>query len=113
MLTTGPYLIAWLVYIVSVAGMIYSLPYILRLSKSRTLILPFRLLLAALLLTPVAPQMGSETLAPALIVTGFDLLVNGGEVAARTGLPILIVFGTLVSLLLMTYFLKNLFNKNK
>ena len=39
------------------------------------------LLSAALLLTPAFPQPGVDTMAPALIVAGFEFLLNGPEAA--------------------------------
>jgi hypothetical protein len=51
------------------------------------------LLSAALLLTPAFPQPGVETMAPALIVAGFEFLLNGPEAAQHAVKPLSIACG--------------------
>lgn len=51
------------------------------------------LLCAALLLTPAFPQPGVTTMAPALIVAGFELLLNGPEAAQHALKPLAIACG--------------------
>ncbi len=51
------------------------------------------LLSAALLLTPAYPQPGVETMAPALIVLGFEFLLNGPEAAQHAIKPLSIACG--------------------
>lgn len=113
MLTAGSYITAWLVYAVSVAGLIYTVPGILRLPRSPRFIFSFRLLLTGLLLTPVATELGAATLAPAIFVASFELFVSGSEAAARSGLPLLIVLGVLALVLSLIYFARLFFSRNK
>lgn len=47
-------------------------------------------LCAALLLTPAYPQPGVETMAPALIVAGFEFLLNGPQAAQHAVKPLAI-----------------------
>jgi hypothetical protein len=51
------------------------------------------LLSAALLLTPAYPQPGVETMAPALIVAAFELLLNGPEAAQHALKPLTVACG--------------------
>lgn len=51
------------------------------------------LLGAALLLTPAYPQPGVETMAPALIVATFELLLNGPEAAQHALKPLSVACG--------------------
>lgn len=48
---------------------------------------------AALLLTPAYPQPGVDTMAPALIVAGFELLLNGPEAAGHAFKPLAVACG--------------------
>ena len=48
---------------------------------------------AALLLTPAFPQPGVDTMAPALIVAGFELLLNGPEAAEHAFKPLAVACG--------------------
>ena len=47
----------------------------------------------ALLLTPAYPQPGVETMAPALVVAGFELLLNGPEAARHAFKPLVVACG--------------------
>ncbi len=60
------------------------------------------LVLAALLLTPAYPGPGVTTLAPALVVAGFQLMTEGLEAARHAVRPLLFVLaiGFFISLLL-------------
>lgn len=55
----------------------------------------------ALLLTPAYPQPGVETMAPALIVAGFELLLNGPEAAGHALKPLAIACGLALALALL------------
>lgn len=59
------------------------------------------LLAAALLLTPAYPQPGVETMAPALIVAGFELFLNGPEAAEHAIKPLSIACGLAVVLAIL------------
>lgn len=59
------------------------------------------LLSAALLLTPAFPQPGVNTMAPALIVAGFEFLLNGPEAAQHAIKPLSIACGVAVVLALL------------
>jgi len=60
------------------------------------------LLAAALLLTPAYPQPGVETMAPALIVAGFQFFIEGYDAAGHALRPLAFMCGAavLMSLLL-------------
>lgn len=62
------------------------------------------LLSAALLLTPAFPQPGVDTMAPALIVAGFELLLNGPEAAQHAFKPLSIACGLAAVLALLLRF---------
>ena len=53
---------------------------------------------AALLLTPAFPQPGVDTMAPALIVAGFELFLNGPEAAQHALKPLAVACGLAVLL---------------
>lgn len=53
---------------------------------------------AALLLTPSYPQPGVDTMAPALIVAGFELLLNGPEAAQHAFKPLAVACGLALAL---------------
>ena len=53
---------------------------------------------AALLLTPAFPQPGVDTMAPALIVAGFELFLNGPEAAQHALKPLAFACGLAVLL---------------
>jgi hypothetical protein len=59
---------------------------------------------AALLLTPAFPEAGSDTLAPALIVAGFQLLTDGVESAQHALRPLLFMLAVAVVLSLLLRF---------
>ena len=59
---------------------------------------------AALLLTPAFPEAGSDTLAPALIVAGFQLLTDGVESAQHALRPLLFMLCLAVVLSLLLRF---------
>ena len=51
------------------------------------------LIMAALLLTPAYPGPGVATLAPALVVAGFQLMTEGPEAAQHATKPLLFMLG--------------------
>lgn len=59
---------------------------------------------AALLLTPAFPESGSDTLAPAAIVAGFQLLTDGLESAEHALRPLLFMLSMAVALSLLLRF---------
>jgi len=59
---------------------------------------------AALLLTPAFPESGTDTLAPAAIVAGFQLLTDGLESAEHALRPILFMLALAVALSLLLRF---------
>ncbi len=59
------------------------------------------LLAAALMLTPAFPQPGVTTMAPALVVAGFELLLNGPEAAQHALKPLAIACGLALVLALL------------
>ena len=83
MLTPESYQTAWLVYLAAAtAGLVYL--YVLigpRMGRGSRLAL--LLVLAGLVLTPAHPAEDISTWAPAIFVSGFELLTNGPEAAAR------------------------------
>ena len=64
---------------------------------------------AALLLTPAYPQSGTDTLAPAAIVAGFQLLTDGLESAQHALRPLLfmLALAAVLSLFLRFTLLRN------
>jgi len=59
---------------------------------------------AALLLTPAFPESGTDTLAPAAIVAGFQLLTDGLESAEHALRPLLFMLALAVALSLLLRF---------
>lgn len=59
------------------------------------------LLATALLLTPAYTQPGADTMAPAVIVAGFEFLLHGPEAAQHAIKPLLIACGLAVFLALL------------
>lgn len=106
MLTTGSYIAAWLIYIAAAVGLVITTPNVLRLPLSVRATQIFRVLLAGLLLTPMTPEPGAQTLAPAVVVGAFELMAGGGEQAVRSGLPLLVVLGVLAALLSFLFLIK-------
>ena len=83
MLTPESYQMAWLVYLgAAVAGLAY-LFFFIGSGMSRGARLAIILLLAGLVLTPAHPAEDIGTWAPAIFVSGFELLVSGPEAASR------------------------------
>ena len=83
MLTPESYHTGWLVYgAASLAALLY-LFFVLgsRISAATRVVLI--LLLAGLILTPAHPTEDIKTWAPAIFVTGFELMTSGVEAAAR------------------------------
>ena len=83
MLTPESYQTAWLVYgAASLAALLY-LYFLLGARLSAASRIALLLLLAGLILTPAHPTEAIKTWAPALFVTGFELMTSGVEAAAR------------------------------
>jgi hypothetical protein len=82
-LTPENYQMAWLVYIgAGIAALVY-LYFLIGSTMSRGARLALTLLLAGLVLTPAHPAEDIGTWAPAIFISGFELLISGPEAAAR------------------------------
>ena len=104
MLTEESYLTAIYVYCGAAALALLLLVWWLRKSwRPPWLVFGF-LSGAALLLTPAFPESGSDTLAPAAIVAGFQLLTDGLESAEHALRPILFMLSLAVALSLLLRF---------
>jgi len=108
-LTEESYLAA--IYVYCGAAVLALLLMVWWLRKSwRPAWLMFGFLLgAALLLTPAYPESGTDTLAPAAIVAGFQLLTEGIESAEHALRPLtfMLVFAVALSLLLRFTLFRN------
>ena len=104
MLTEESYLTA--IYVYCGAALLALLLLVWWLRKSwRPAWLVFGVLSgAALLLTPAFPESGSDTLAPAAIVAGFQLLTDGLESAEHALRPLLFMVSMAVALSLLLRF---------
>jgi hypothetical protein len=82
-LTPESYQVAWLVYgAASLAALLY-LFFVLASRFNAATRIALILLLAGLVLTPAHPGEDIKTWAPAIFVTGFELMTSGVEAAAR------------------------------
>ncbi|KZX60193.1 hypothetical protein A3709_12925 [Halioglobus sp. HI00S01] len=88
MLTEESYMLAIYAYIGAAAMVALILAWWLLRRWPNFWTLLIVMLSAALLLTPAYPQPGVETMAPALIVAGFELLLNGPEAAQHAIKPL-------------------------
>lgn len=103
MLTNDSYMIAWLIYALAAVGALLLLNLWLRNSLGGVGRFNLLLVLAAMVLTPAYPDTVVETWAPAIFVTGFDLLTHGPESAMRALRPILVMVAlSLVICLVLT-----------
>ena len=91
MLTTDSYMTAWIIYALATAGALLVLNFWLHNSLSGIARFTLLLTLAVMALTPAHPEAGVTTWAPAIFVTGFDLLTLGPESAMRALRPILMM----------------------
>lgn len=91
MLTTDSYMIAWIIYALATVGALLLFNFWLRNSLSGVARFTLLLMLGAMALTPAHPESGVTTWAPAIFVTGFDLLTLGPESAMRSLRPLLVM----------------------
>ena len=84
MLTQESYQIAWLVYGLAAGGILLCLHLWWLGSLGGPARLSILLLLAVFMLMPVGAGDDVDTLAPAIVVAGFDFLTHGPETAAST-----------------------------
>lgn len=100
MLSESSYLMA--IYVYTGAAGVYLLFLIWWMRRrSAALVALMVLLSAALLLTPAYPKEGVATLAPALIVAGFQLFTEGYEAAQHALKPLAFMCGLAVVLALL------------
>ncbi len=99
MLSETSYLTAIYVYIGSAAALLLLLLWWFRRRPALAALLV--LLSAALLLTPAYPRDGVSTLAPALVVAGFQLLTEGYETAMHALRPLGFMSGLAIALALL------------
>lgn len=101
MLTESAYVSAIVVYVLSALVALWLFQrWLLRFLAASTrllLVLP----MAALLLTPAYTEPGADTMAPALVVGGFQLMTMGVEGATHAVRPLLLF--TLSSLVLAVF----------
>ncbi len=111
MLTDESYQMAWMVYIgAGIAALVYFY-FLLGPRLSAALRLGIVLILAALVLTPAHPAEDIATWAPAIFVSGFELLTNGPEAAARPFRSLLAAQGIAVALCLLIWVVQRLRRK--
>ena len=91
MLTTDSYMIAWIIYALATVGALLLFNFWLRNSLSGVARFTLLLMLGAMALTPAHPDATTTTWAPAIFVTGFDLLTIGPEAVMRSLRPMLIM----------------------
>ncbi len=96
MLTESAYQLALIVYVTSALMALVLFNVWLLRRRSTALKVLLTLPLAALLLTPAYIQAGAETLAPALVVLGFQWLSQGAEAAEHALRPLLLFTGVAV-----------------
>lgn len=113
MLTTESYETAWLAYIVATAAALVILYLWVGPRMSRGARLCWVLVLGALALTPAHPSPEIKTWAPALFVTGFELLTNGTEAAARPLRSLIISLGFVFALSLVGWVATRLLGRGK
>ena len=104
MLSEMSYLTAIYTYIGSALVMLLLLAWWLGRSWSAAWASFVVLLLAALLLTPAYPKEGVTTLAPALVVAGFQWFTEGPEAAEHALRPLAFMSAAAVGLALLLRF---------
>lgn len=100
MLSESSYLMAMYVYTGSAGLFLLFLIWWMR-RQSAGLTALVVLLCAALLLTPAYPKEGVTTLAPALVVAGFQMFIEGYEEAVHALRPLAFMCGLAVVLALL------------
>jgi hypothetical protein len=103
LLTSDSYMTAWLVYVIATVTGLLILNAWLRSGLSAVPRWTLLLALAALSLTPAPPEPGATTWAPAILVTGFDLLTLGADSAVRALRPILIMVSLVLAMGAIAY----------
>ncbi len=101
MLTPESYQMAWLFYIGATLAALLILYFWVGPRMSRGARLAWALLLGALALTPAHPSPDIQTWAPAIFVTGFELLTSGTEAAARPLRSLLIALAMVFAVCLL------------
>lgn len=101
MLTESSYLTAIYVYCGAAIVACLMLAWWLRRRLRNFWALALLLLAAALLLTPAYAQPGATTMAPALVVAGFELLLIGPDAAQHAVKPLAIACGLALMLALL------------
>jgi hypothetical protein len=109
MLSEGSYLTALLCYVGAACLALLYIGWFLSSHWRAGWVALVVLLGAALLLTPAYPQEGVDTLAPALIVAGFQLLTDGPESAMHALRPL----ATLSGLAIVAAILLGLFTRSR
>ena len=101
MLSESSYLAGIYVYVGSAVLLVLCLAYWLGRSWPAGWAALIALLVAALLLTPAYPRDGIETMAPALVVAGFQFFTEGLEAARHALRPLAFMCGVAVVLALL------------
>ncbi len=101
MLTESSYLMAMYAYVGAAVILLLFLAWWLRKSWRAGWICFVVLVGAALMLTPAYPDDGITTLAPALVVAGFQLLTDGMESAVHALRPLGTAVGVAVAVSLL------------
>lgn len=101
MLTESSYLMAMYAYVGAAVLLLLFLAWWLRKSWRAGWICLVVLVGAALMLTPAYPDDGITTLAPALVVAGFQLLTEGVEAAEHALRPLGTAVGVAVAVSLL------------
>lgn len=109
MLTPESYQTAWLVYgAASLAALLY-LFFLLGPRISAAIRIALIILLAALILTPAHPGEDIKTWAPAIFVTGFELMTSGVEAAARPFRSLVAAEALALGLCVLLWLMRRLF----
>lgn len=93
MLTDEAYTWGLAIYIASAIAALLLFNWWFLRGRSWATRLIFSLPLGALLVTPALVEPGAETLAPALVVLGFQLLLNGFAAAEHAFRPLVLFTG--------------------
>jgi hypothetical protein len=91
MMTEQSYQMAWLIYSLAAVGILVSLRFGFFYRADAPLRWSLLLLCAVIMLFPAHPDASVESWAPAIVVSGFDLLTHGPDAAAVSARPLLIL----------------------